>query len=223
MEAAVRYMQEPTDEDELGRDVDDVELIDLRAPVRRSFADRPDLWRGRPRHLSIVELRLAAVHLGCDADVTFSTVVRGLLVGENPGANTHPDLPLFPWPERSSAGRLLEMSGLTAGQYLGGLYRRNLVDEPRWSRSAGAHRARSIVTALFEMPKGLRVVLCGSKVARAFGLRVEWWTPVRLDSRQTCVVVPHPSGLNRVYNDDSARARTGAWIRWAAIGEERPR
>lgn len=218
----MRAMHEPVDEDELDHDVDEIEVINLRAPVRRDIVDRPPSYRGRPSHLSVAELRLAEHRLGCDRNDQFSPV-RGLVVGQNPGPNTHPDLPLFPWPDTSSAGRLVEISGLTPGQYLGGLYRRNLVDAHLWRKSRARRRARSILTALFDMPKSLRVVLCGVKVMRAFDLREEPWKLFCLESRQACVVVPHPSGLNRVYNDEEARLRTRAWMRWAALGEDRPR
>lgn len=200
---------------------EEVELIDLRRPVRRDIFDRPEPYRTHPKHLSIVELRIAQFRLDCDA-AAYSRRVRGLIIGENPGKQTHPELPLFPWPERSSAGRLLEMSGMTGGQYLGGLYRRNLCDtKGKWERDLAEKRARVMITVLFDMPKDLRVVLCGKRVAKAFGYRdYEFWRPGVLESRQRYVVIPHPSGLNRLYNDRENRARTRAVMRWAAIGEE---
>lgn len=176
-----------------------------------------------PKHLSVVELRLAEVHLGLKQAIDYHPIVGGLLVGENPGMKTHPDLPLFPWPASSSAGRLLEMSRMTPGQYLGSLYRRNLCDtRGDFHRDDAAERAREILTALFDLPKTLRVVLCGYKVARAFSLPEQFWTRFRLESRHHCVVIPHPSGLNRVYNTWSARESTREWLRWAALGDEEP-
>jgi len=199
-----------------------VEQVVLDRPVRRDIFDRPAAWIDSPRHLSIVELRLASLHLDCRTPAAYAPRVMGLIVGENPGARTHPYLPLFPWPPSSSAGRLVSMSGVTPGQYLGGLYRRNLVDSTSWNASAAERRARCILTALFDADPSLRVVLCGSKVARAFHLPPDPWTPSVLDSRQTCVVIPHPSGLNRMYNSQDARSATRSWIRWAALGESQP-
>lgn len=190
---------------------------DLRGPTRRDVLGRPAV---APAHLSVVELRLAQSRLACE---TFKSPVSGLVVGENPGPNTHPDLPLFPWPDTSSAGRLMAMSELTPSEYLGGLYRRNLVDDHEWSWQDAKSKAREIVTALFDLDRDLRVVLCGAKVAKCFGLPADFWQPVKLDTRQTAVVVPHPSGMNRIYNDRACRARTRGWMRWAALGGDPPR
>jgi len=198
---------------------DRIQLIDLKKPVRQDFCKRPAEYHLRPRHLSVAELKIAEFRLGCDTKA-YAKVVQGLLVGENPGRSTHPDLPLFPWPDNSSAGRLLAMSKMTAGQYLGGLYRRNLCYDRKWSREEAERTARLLVTTLFDMPRTLRVVLCGTKVAKAFGLGVEFWAPFKLESGQRAVVVPHPSGLNRVYNERTAREETGRYVRWAALGEE---
>lgn len=219
-------MIEDDEEEEEPADVDAVEKIDFRRPVRREILFDTPSSRAKavsyvvggpaPGHLSIVELRLARFRLNC---TEYSSTVRGLIVGQNPGKRTHPDLPLFPDPPTSSAGRLLTMSGMTPGEYLGGLYRRNLCDDRKWSSEAAAKRARYILGALFDMPRDLRVVLCGEKVSAAFGARSEWWRPFRLDSRQLCVVIPHPSGLNHVYNEEEPRLRTRAIIRWAALGE----
>ena len=211
------------DEDESPHDVDDVELVDLRSPIRREVFARNSFHVGCPRHLSIAELRLAAMYLDCGDAGSYAPVARALVVGENPGPKTRHDMPLFPWPPSSSAGRLMGMSGLSGGQYLGGLYRRNLVDDRRWDRLTAERRARCIVTALFEMPRDLVVVLRGRKVTDAFDLRAEFWIPVKLASRQICVAIPHPSGLNHAYNDADARALTRAWMRHAVLGEELPK
>lgn len=202
-------------------EIDDLPPIKLLEPTRRDTCDRPSHWLKHPRHLSVVEMRLAQVHLDVQE---YARPVRGLLIGENPGPNTSWATPLFPWPPTSSAGRLMDMAALDGSEYLGCLLRRNLCDEPKWFEGKARLRARAILTALFDMPKELRVVLCGVKVADAFDVRhkTEFWMPVKLESRQTAVVIPHPSGMNRIYNDREARLMTGAWLRWAAMGEDHP-
>jgi hypothetical protein len=202
-------------------EIDDEPPIKLWQPTRRDHISRPLHYRAHPTHLSIVELRYAEVHLGIEQ---YTTPVGGLIVGENPGPNSSWATPLFPFPASSSAGRLLDMSALDAEQYLGGLYRRNLCDA-KWNNELARIRARAIITALFDSPRSLRVVLCGVKVAEAFEVRFragDYWRPIQLDSRQTAVVIPHPSGVNRIYNDREARLMTGAWMRWAALGEDHP-
>lgn len=194
-------------------------MMRLDEPVRRDVITRTGEYAS-PKHLSVVEIKLARHHLNVEE---FESPPRALVVGENPGENTHPDLPLFPWPETSSAGRLMKMSDLTPAQYLGHLYRRNLCDtRGEYRRIDAKHRARELLTALFDMPPQFRVILCGSKVATAFGVDVGFWQPVRLTSRQTAVVIPHPSGMNRVYNTSSARRMTREWMRWATLEEKLP-
>lgn len=199
------------------------ELVRLDQPVRRDVLDRERVGLAEfPAHLGIAELRIARFRLGLEKPSDYMSPPTALVVGENPGPNTSPDMPLFPWPPASSAGRLLAMSELEPGQYLGGLYRRNLVDEIAWVGARAELRARAITTALFDRPSELRVILCGVRVCEAFGGRREFWIPHRLDSRQTAVAIPHPSGLNRLYNDPEARARTRAAVRWAVLGEGEP-
>lgn len=201
-------------------EIDDEPPVKLDQPVRRDTINRPPAYRGHPKHLSVVEIKLAEVHLGV---TEFRSPPRALIVGECPGANTSWATPLFPHPPTSSAGRLMEMAALDPAEYLGHFYRRNLCDGKIWQYSAARRRARAIVTALFDAPRDLRVVLCGNKVAGAFDLeRHGFWSAIRLESRQTAVIVPHPSGVNRVYNQREAQLMTGAWIRWAALGEEHP-
>lgn len=204
-------------------EIDDSPPIKLHLPVRRDTFNRPPAYRGHPEHLSIVELKLAETLLGV---TRYDDPPCALLVGENPGPNTHWATPLFPHPPTSSAGRLMDMAALEPGEYLGRLYRRNLCDGKSWVDGEAKAKARAILTALFDMPRDFRVVLCGAKVADAFDLRVHrgdlFWKPVRLESRQVAVVVPHPSGVNRTYNQREARLMTGAWMRWAALGEEHP-
>lgn len=186
----------------------------LDRPVRRDAVTRPAQWRDAPRHLSVVELKIASLRLQTEE---FASPVRGLVVGECPGENTSEDMPLFPWPPTSSAGRLMSMSELSPGEYLGGLYRRNVCYR-RWSWAEARQTARYIVSSLFDH-RDLFVVLCGQKVAEAFGVRGDFWRFGKLESRNCYTVVPHPSGMNRIYNEASARERTRLWMRFAALDE----
>lgn len=139
--------------------------------------------------------------------------VSGLLIGECPGANTSPKLPMFPWPASSSGGRLLKMSNVPVNEYLGRLERRNLIHthHPVWPVHDARRIAREIVQEI--AGRGLRVVLLGKKVGEAFGAP-QFWAMAQLgDTHFTCI--PHPSGLSRVYNDKNNRVMAGLAIQWA--------
>jgi hypothetical protein len=81
------------------------------------------------------------------------------------------------------------------------------VKEPdNWSRESAARAATSWV----ETHEEDLVLMLGAKVCRAFGVMKPSWLEVYdLDYARTMqgVAVPHPSGLNRWYNDaDNVRA-----------------
>lgn len=149
----------------------------------------------------------------------------GLVVGMAPGPRTSSSLPMFPHPAASAGGRLHAMSGMPAEAYLGRLRRANLC-RGAYSVPEARDRAR---TLYFEhrsvhAPRP-RLVLCGRRVARAFlealGERddPEWFRPGAW-AGVDYVVVPHPSGRCREYNDPANRARAGEAVRWAARWEE---
>ena len=146
----------------------------------------------------------------------------GLLVGEQPRPGGNPKLPLWPWPEKGSGGRLFAMSGMHMVDYLRLLARVNIARRPvaRWNPIGARQRALDMLVTL---PDGARVVACGSRARDALGIGT-WFTPQKafLDSERVMMVaIPHPSGKNREYNTQAARRQTGQWIRWAArVGEE---
>lgn len=170
----------------------------------------------RVRHLSRLEMRLAATKLGVDLSAIAGPPV-GAIVGEAPGPNTSPDLPMFPLPSRSAGGRLLGYARISPADYLGRLARRNLFPElADWSVPAARGRSFELLWWLRNMrPRIRRVLLLGGRVAAAFGVE-EFWRPRRLHRDLTLVAIPHPSGRNRLYNDPEICRRAGAEVRWAA-------
>lgn len=180
-----------------------------------------EIARARSAHLTPVEIRIMQSRLGLSiSDVEGPPVA--LMVGEAPPAAMGSCLPLFPHPSTSSAGRLLKLSGLTPGVYLGRFYRRNLFDvyQP-WSVVAAREKADAI-RAWARTLGNLRVVLMGQKVTEAFGLagffsRVEEFHPDDEGGfTQHWVSIPHPSGNNRLYNRDDVRRAAAATMMWAA-------
>lgn len=191
-----------------------------RRPETWALANEPEVVRARCAHLSAVELRIALYRLGVHpVDVTGPP--NGLIVGEAPGPATHARLPMFPTPAGSAAGRLLALSGLTAGQYLGAFFRRNLFYsytevEKGWSVTAARAKAADVRRWISETGN-LRVLLLGERVAAAFDVPVWTRTVEQIPGDVTVefAAIPHPSGLNRAYNDPKSRAGAQAAVLWA--------
>lgn len=191
--------------------------------MTRATADQfPELadevTRGRCAHLSSTDLRLARLWLKMLPQQVDGPPV-GLVVGEAPGPNTSGRLPMFPYPASSAAGRLLKMSGLTPGQYLGRLHRRNLFEEypgERWDAAMANLRAHEVQAWCAGEGGVRRVLLLGKRVAAAFGMDI--WGEV--ESGTAPVVhyrsIAHPSGMNPIYNAPTARLAAQAAVIWAA-------
>lgn len=134
-----------------------------------------------------------------------------VLVGENPlrlDLTGRPELSLT----GSSGQNLARMAGVSWPAYLRRTERRNLFYVPveRWDPEAAALEAELMDIA------GRRVILLGRKVATAFGAPTLWpnyeWHSFR-DAR--VATMPHPSGLNRVYNSTAERYAAGNFLREA--------
>ncbi len=140
---------------------------------------------------------------------------RPLLIGQAPGPNTMPDLPLFPVPSTSAGGRLRAMIGITRGEYLKSFDRVNVFRE-----FPGRHmnndkfpmaEARIRAEAMLPFLAGRVVVLAGRQVADAFKIKGDFftWQDVkarRVEHMKRCnglakvAIIPHPSGRNKFYN-----------------------
>lgn len=196
----------------------------------------PTLWAANPAcaHLRAAEVRLAQVHLGVRPSDVEGPIV-GLIVGEAPSARTHKALPMYPYPPRSSGGRALSFSGMTPGQFLGRMRRIDLEDNPdAWSASsarAAAERVRALLFADWLWRRSstnddvqvspLRVLLCGSRVAAAFGIKKPFESVTQQVGNlvmghveATFKTIPHPSARNPVYLDENLRIAAGIALRW---------
>jgi hypothetical protein len=123
------------------------------------------------------------------------------LVGESNPYGADPHYALYPLPEHASGGRLARALGMSALEYLSAFERVNLLQGPKWSIPEARKRA---ATVLASTPKGGALVLLGARVAAAFGVP---FAPVSLhvarvgEVARDALVVPHPSGLSRAWND----------------------
>lgn len=138
------------------------------------------------------------------------------LVGEAPGPNTHSDLPLYPLPERSAAGRLCAMLGAGRAGYLRAFARANLLQDypgPSFPILEARERAEEVAQRLSPRP----LILLGRGVAQAFrfplGEDMVWHDYLLGSTLVRAATLPHPSGRNLYYNNPAHRERVGTWLR----------
>lgn len=169
----------------------------LQTFVPGRHAYQPDPWgkptcdaklddNGRPRPCG--EAPAAAVH-----QVPF-------IVGENNPYGDDPYFAMFPRPTNSAGGRLCyQVLQLQEAQYLSGFHRRNLLQQPRWS----VVDARAAAVKLSEEIGDSKVILLGAKVCAGFRLDFKPFTIVR----NKVAILPHPSGLCRIWSEPGAYDR----------------
>lgn len=146
--------------------------------------------------------------------------MKPLLVGEsNPHQTNAEDamrFALYPEPPHASGGRLCRIvMGLDERTYLRSFDRVDLC-HPKWSLPAARARAAELVG---ERASTDVIVLCGVKVAEAFGGGYEPFRVYRaaFGAGPELVVLPHPSGLNRLWHQPGAVARARAVLREAGV------
>lgn len=86
-----------------------------------------------------------------------------------------------------------------------------------WRPADARLHAEGILDSIV-VAESTRAVLLGRRVAAAFGVEHDYfeWTELRDDVR--AVVVPHPSGRNRLLNESSVRMAIGVALREASSG-----
>lgn len=138
--------------------------------------------------------------------------MRVVIIGEAPNAGVlpvrHPDVL-----SGSIGRRLAEWAGVTFDEYLERTTRVNLFDyQPqKWDREAARRKAAAIADELRITDV---LILLGSRVAESFDVldwpMYEWkWYPFGDLLYVHTARLPHPSGLNRAYNDPKQRALAG--------------
>lgn len=183
---------------------------------------KTEMIAARCAHLSSIDIRLAWTRLGVrSSDIEGPPV--GVLVGEMPPESMGRCLPLFPDPPGSAGGRLLKISGMPPAVYLGRFFRYNLFDEHcKWTIEAARERAARLRAWMLTVDGDLRVLVFGQRVGQAFGLdgffirRAEVHGEGENSRTHELVCIPHPSGLNTMYNDPEVRRATQAAMMWAA-------
>jgi len=128
---------------------------------------------------------------------------KPLLVGEFNPYGTGPDFALYPAPSGCAGWRLCcKILDIAPSDYLARFDRANLC-VGRWSiREARLEAARLLTTGTGP------VVVLGAKVSAAFGLAFEPYANTTLgDPVRAAVILPHPSGLCRLWWEPGAYER----------------
>lgn len=128
--------------------------------------------------------------------------MRPLLIGEAPSKNEPLPRPL----EGRIGYKLARFAGITFDEYVTRFERINLLDVRQdttehgftFDRYAAAIRARHVMAAL---DNDRVVVALGKRVGGVIGASKPYFEPHHLDRGITLYVVPHPSGVNRLWND----------------------
>ena len=128
-----------------------------------------------------------------------------LLVGEtNHYGGEDPTMALYPYPAQSAGYRLCHVIlNLTRAEYLRRFERRNLCAE-KWR----IKEARLTAAEILASSQDRKLVLLGSKVCEAFDLLYRPFVvhedPAPLS--RVIIVLPHPSGRSRGWNQDGSYA-----------------
>lgn len=139
-------------------------------------------------------------------------MTRLVLIGESNPYGTDPEMALFHPPRHASGNRLREHLGLLDATFAA-LAKVNLCTG-KWSTSVAADRARELVG-------DYRVLVClGVKTVEAVCRVLGWKPPQRFCAAAVgdvaVVALPHPSGLNRIWNEAGAREKAQAVLRGCA-------
>lgn len=152
------------------------------------------------------------VYAGWNLRINPATVVgpvKGLIVGEMPTKNGKVDMPLFPFKGGDTPGRrLLTLSRLTMGEFLGRIRRQNLFLDhvETWDQTQARLNAIEITQALLP---GMRVLLYGPRVASAFGL-TDYFVPHE-HGGSIAAAIPPPYQV-----ESHVAGAIGLAVRWAA-------
>lgn len=136
--------------------------------------------------------------------------MRPIIVGEAPSKNQDPERPI----EGRIGKRLALFANLSYEAYLEHFERVNLLHLRQddgtkfiFDNVAAAEEAKRLRQA---WDYGRQVLLLGNRVAKAFGVQGPCFE--RLVYDHDFYIVPHPSGLNRFYNDPANRHQARAFL-----------
>lgn len=185
----------------------------------------------RFRPLSPTEQTICTRHLGLTKDEiqnVLATKPKAIIVGESPGWSMFNDCAMLPYPEGSAGHRLWLMSPYNkVSDYLRTFDRVDVLSGRAWNYAEARDVASNL---LFQLPADVRLVLCGTKVAGAFQTKAQLFEHHTITSAKwrlsegfrklEAVVIPHPSGRNRMLADGNVRIQVALALGWAARLDE---
>jgi hypothetical protein len=119
-------------------------------------------------------------------------------------------LSLHPKYPSSSGHNLFRISGVSLEEWVNLVARRNVLRSKKWDQAAANKIGRDVKKRLRR--RGETIVVLGRSVwiALGFDAKTKWFTS---DPSGQFVLIPHPSGLNRMINDSGVRERIRAILR----------
>ncbi len=145
-----------------------------------------------------------------------------VLIGEAPSRTSDPAHPLS---GRGFADKIARLLGVRVSTYLRAFERLNVLDA--WPGKTGAkgtafpaETAREAAAAMSTALPGRRVVFAGKRTALAFGFVEDYLRWGRCKNFRAAIL-PHPSGINRWWNDPRNRARAKRFLRELISGGEK--
>lgn len=146
--------------------------------------------------------------------------LRPILLGMNNPLSRRPEHALYPEPSGCTGHRIFMMlksvlPEISEEDYLSKFDRRNMLVGEEWKLELARHAAADI----WPLTRGRKIVMLGAQVCRAMGLSngsravppLCWQTVATYGGAQWAQV-PHPSGLNRWYNQPGNRAAAAAFL-----------
>lgn len=145
--------------------------------------------------------------------------MKPLLVGEANPYGANPEYALYPHPRGCAGHRLCErVMGLTDREYLARFDCVNLCPS-RWSMREARSTAERIVRD--QDVNDFVTVLLGAKVCSAFAVPFDPFKSnvmdIPPDIQRRWVVLPHPSGLSRLWNAPGSYERARRVLRGAGV------
>jgi len=142
--------------------------------------------------------------------------VKTILIGE-----AQPRVGTRPWEGRSGR-RLEKLIGLPAGTLHRFFDLRNALKA--WPGHTGQRgdafperrAAKGLLKIVHGMEEGASAIVCSRRLALSIGLEAAPCTWVRTDAETYLGVLPHPSGVNRWWNDPKHRRDAAVFMKMAA-------